>query len=85
MANLWHSLVANSPARKFALLVLVSVLVGNFLCDMGTMSALWLGIEPTHFLNKWFLLTGVLGICGFGFALFCRRNLDNHPTVGEVK
>lgn len=85
MGNLKYSLMADSPARRITLLVFVSILVGNFLCDVGTLLAIWLELEPTHFFNPWLLALGVLGIFGFGIALFRRRDMDNNTAVGQMK
>lgn len=72
VADMWHTFLAGYSARDFALLVLIAILVGNFLCESGNLLAGRLGL-PAHYFNKWFLIIGLLGMCGFGVALFGRR------------
>ena len=71
MGNLRASLLAGHTARNFALYVLIAILVGNLCCESGNLLAIRLGLD-VHYFNKWFLVVGVFGMCGFGFALFRR-------------
>ena len=71
MENLWASFLASDTARSVALYLLVAIFAGNLLCELGNLLAGALGLAAHHF-NPWFLVAGVLGMCGFGFALFSR-------------
>lgn len=78
-----HSFWRNRTARNITLSVFVAVLVGNLLCELGNLLAGWLGLYP-HYFNKWFLVIGLLGMCGFGIALFRRRNNHNKAIVDRL-
>jgi len=71
VGNTWHTLLAGDTARSVALFILIAVLVGNLLCESGNLLAIRLAL-PGHYFNKWFLVIGLLGMCGFGFALLRR-------------
>lgn len=71
MEDLWHTLMASGTARNIALLILVSILVGNLLCESGNLLAGRLELH-SHYFNKYLLAIGLLGMCCFGFALFRR-------------
>ncbi len=71
MGDMWSSFLGSNTARNIALLVLIAILAGNLLCELGNLLAGWLGLDA-HYFNKWFLVIGIIGIIGFGFALFRR-------------
>lgn len=72
MGNIRDAILGNHSSRRIALLVLIAVSLGNLLCDSGTLLAVWMGIPETHCFNPYLLFIGILGMCGFGFALFRR-------------
>ena len=71
MGDMWSSFLGSHTTRSVALLVLVAILVGNLLCESGNLLAIRLGLSG-HYFNKWFLIIGLIGMLGFGFALFRR-------------
>lgn len=71
MADMWASLLASHTTRVVALLILISIFIGNLLCESGNMLAARLGLYP-HYFNKYFLIAGLIGMLCFGFALFRR-------------
>ncbi len=66
-----HTLLSGHSARSIAFIVLIAVLVGNLLVESGNLLAIWLGLYA-HYFNKWFLVIGLVGVIGFGIALFRR-------------
>ena len=69
--NFGNTILAGFTPRSIALLVLIAIPLGNLLCESGNLLAGWLGLY-SHYFNKWFLVIGILGMCGFGFALLRR-------------
>ena len=69
MGNLWSTFLGGHSPRNIALLLLVAVPIGNLLCESGNLLAGALGLT-SHYFNPWFLVIGIAGILGFGFALF---------------
>lgn len=76
MGNIGHSVLAGHASRSVALLIFVSIPLGNLLCESGNLLALRLGLE-THFFNAWFLVVGVLGMCWNSFTTLtqCRKTV----------
>jgi hypothetical protein len=78
-----HTLLANRTARNIALSLFISICVGNLLCELGNLLAVSLRHHP-HYFNTSFFILGIIGIVGFGYALFCRRN-NNHSSDVDVE
>ena len=80
MGNLRSTFLASHTARNITLYLLIAIPFGNLLVELGNLLAGWFGLKG-HFFNLWFLIIGFLGMCGFGVALFCRRNHNHKTTV----
>jgi len=65
-----------SLARTMAFWLVIGTFIGSVLPEFGNLLALKLHLEYTHYFNKYFLVVGVLGILGFGLALYfrCMKN-----------
>ena len=62
-----------SLTRVMALWLVIGTLIGSILPEFGNMLAIKLQLEYTHYFNKYFLVVGILGILGFGLALYFRH------------
>ena len=80
MGNIRIPFLAGHSSRNIAFLVLIAVPVGNLLCESGNLLAVWLGFA-SHYFNQWFLVIGIVGVIGFGIALFGRRGVGNNTFV----
>jgi len=60
------------PARVYALVVCIGVVLGGSLAELGDLSAYYVFHIGTYYFDKYFLALGVLGLIVSGFAL-CRR------------
>jgi len=69
---MWSQLIEHHPTRVFALVLCVGVVLGGSLPELGNLVAYWTQAFTFHYFNKYFLLLGLLGVLGCGFAL-CRR------------
>lgn len=73
-----HTTISNSSTRSIALLVLISIFIGNLLPELGDLLAIKFGLY-SHYFNKPLFVIGIVGIIGFSIALYCGRN-NNHST-----
>ena len=68
----WSPFLADIAPRDVALFVLIAILVGNLLCELGVLLAIRLQLGSSHFFNKWLLAAGIIGIVVCSITLFCR-------------
>ncbi len=59
--------------RTMALWLVIGTLIGSVLPEFGNLLAIKLQLGYTHYFNKYFLVVGILGILGFGLALYFRH------------
>ena len=59
-------------ARIMALWMVIGILIGSVMPEFGNLAAHKLAIYP-HYFNRYFLVVGILGIMGFGLALYLRH------------
>jgi len=59
-------------ARTMALWMVIGILVGSVMPEFGNLVARGLEIK-SHYFNGYFLVVGILGILGFGLALYLRH------------
>lgn len=83
VGNMRNSFLAGHTARNFTLLVFLCIPLGNLLCELGNLLAMWLGLD-VHYFNKFFLVIGVFGMLGFGYALFRRRGICNKASMVRI-
>lgn len=76
---MWMRNTSNSSARKFALALCISVVLGGSLPDLGNLIVYYWFPEgsDTHIFNLYFLVVGLLGLLICGIALLRRRNMGN--------
>ena len=72
MNDFWAQHIMGNTARTLAFCLVIGTLIGSTMPEFGNILAVWLEMERTHYFNKWFLATGILGILGFGLALHFR-------------
>jgi len=61
----------DNTARIITLLLFIGIGIGSVMPEFGNLLAIRLGFL-SHYFNKLFLVVGILGMCGFGWALFSR-------------
>ena len=59
-------------ARIMALWMVIGILIGSVMPEFGNLAAIKLELGYTHYFNRYFLVVGILGILGFGLALYLR-------------
>ena len=64
--------MANHASRNLTLLLLIGVGIGSVMPEFGNLVAIEMGLSESHYFNKYFLLVGILGMFGFGWALLRR-------------
>ncbi len=61
--------MAVNTSRNLTLLLFIGVGIGSLMPEFGNLLAIKMGLQSSHYFNKYFLLVGILGIGIFGWAL----------------
>lgn len=69
---MWTHLFMGHPARILALCFFIGTIIGSMLPEFGNIATQWFKIAEAHYFNRYFLVVGLLGIVGFGVALYFR-------------